>query len=160
MLDPVIEKKMDVIAERIFGTQHDPDQIPITKESGEKLEKLTSSWVKYRLDKNGDPISWVIFVPTTKEIANKFIKGEITERQVLDMTVPQEDYSALYFCAAVTIPEYRRKGLAIELVKEVIHDIPTTSDYLLFAWPYSKEGRSLIEKLEQVLERQIYLRSS
>lgn len=159
MLDPTVEEKMDLIAENIFGTQHDSDQIPITKESGEKLEKLTPHWIKYRLDQNGDPIAWSVIVPTKKEIAEKFIRGEITEKEILNSTSLQEKYSALYLCAAITISEYRRRGLAIELILENIKAIPKTSEYILFAWPYSQEGRLLIEKLEKILNTRIYMRT-
>ena len=50
MLDPVIEQKMDIIAEEIFGTENDPSQIPVTKESGDKLERLTPNWIEYQFD--------------------------------------------------------------------------------------------------------------
>ena len=158
MLDPIVEQKMDKIAEEIFGTQKDSAQIPITHESGEKLDKLSPHWIKYRLDDNGEPISWVVVVPTTKEIANRFLRGEITEKEILDLGTPQKNYSALYLCAAITIPEYRKKGFALELLQEAIGSIPTTEDCVLFAWPYSKEGEGVINKLEQVLVKKIFIK--
>ena len=140
---------MREIAEKIFGTSVDPTQIPITEESADKLNKLTSHWLKYRLDENRNPLSWVVVVPTTKEIAARFLRGEITERQILEEAIPLDKYSALYLCSAITIPENRGKGLASELIKEAIHEIPKTDDYILFAWPYTKEGEMFIKKMQK-----------
>lgn len=147
MLDLIIEQKMSEIAEKIFVTQDDPNQIPITQESKDKLDKLTPHWLKYRLDENNNPIAWVVVVPTTKEIAQRFLNGSITEKQILDETAPMDKYSALYLCSTITIPEHRNKGLATELIKEAIYNISKTDDYILFAWPFSIEGTGLIEKL-------------
>lgn len=158
MLDSIIEQKMDVIAESIFGTQHDSNQIPITHESGEKLDKLTSDWIRYRLDASGHPIAWVVIVPTTKELAKDFLAGKVTEKEMFDLTIPQEKYSALYLCAAVTVPEYRRRGLAFELFKELLDAISKTEDYILFAWTYTDEGAKLTKKLELALDKEILLR--
>jgi hypothetical protein len=155
MLNLEIEQKMDKISEEIFGTEKDPTQIPITHESGEKLEKLSPNWINYRLDDKGEPVSWVVVVPTTREIAEKFLSNEITEKEILDLSSPQDHYSGLYLCAAVTVPEYRRMGLAIKLMQETIESIPTTEDCLIFAWSYSSEGGMLINKLEKVLGKKI-----
>lgn len=160
ILSPELEKKMDAIAERIFGTEENPDQIPITVESGEKLDELTSHWIKYRLDEKGDPIAWAVVVPTTRELAESFVYGEITERQLLDLTIPEERYSAIYLCAAITLPEHRRKGLGLQLFEEAIANIPTTDDYVLFVWPVGDGGRELAQKVAQDLGRQLLIRDN
>lgn len=158
IIDPIVEQKMDVIAEEIFGTVHDDDQIPITQESGEKLTALTSHWVKYRLDEKGDPIAWVIVLPTTKELAHRFAEGEITEKQLLDLTTPQDAYSAIYLCAAVTIPHYRRQGFAFELFKEAINSIAKTDDHILFVWPFGEGGLEVARKVGKDLSREVLVR--
>lgn len=160
MLDPIIEQKMDSIAESIFRTSRDADQIPVTKESGRKLDKLTPHWIQYELDEKENPISWVVVLPTSLDLMEKFLKGEITERQLLDLTKPQEIYQAIYLCAAITIPKYRRKGLAIKLLKKAIDSIPHTEDTVLFAWPYSKEGAEVIKKLETELGVKVLIKKS
>lgn len=159
ILNPELERKMDAIAESIFGTEENPDQIPITVESGEKLDKLTSHWIKYRLDEKGDPIAWAVVVPTTKELAEKFIGGEINERQLLDLTTPQEYYSAVYLCAVITVPNHRRKGLGLQLFKEAVTSIPTTEDFILFVWPVGEGGLELTQKVAQDLGKQLLIRS-
>lgn len=141
---------MNAVAESIFGTQQDPDQIPITHESAEKLDTLTPDWWTYKLDENGEPISWIILIPTTKELAKKFLAKEITERQLFEMTQPQEKYSAVYLCSAITVPEHRRKGLAMQLTKEGLDKIPKTDDCLLFSDPFSTEGAAVLEKAKSL----------
>jgi GNAT superfamily N-acetyltransferase len=159
ILDPELERKMDVIAEEIFGSEYSPDHIPITVESGEKLDTLTSHWIKYRLDEKGDPIAWAVVVPTTKELAQKFISKEITEKELFDLTTPQQKYSAVYLCAVVTIPEYRRKGLGWQLLKEAVEAVAKTEDYILFVWPVGKGGLELSQKVASNLGRQLLIRN-
>lgn len=158
MLDSVLKQKMNRIAEDIFGTDKDPGQIPITKEYGEILERLTPHWIKYRLDDYGEPIAWSIVVPTQLGLMNKFLRGDITEKELVDFTKHQDEYEALYLCAAVTVPKYRRMGYATETMTEAINSIPHTKDTVLFSWVYSDEGRKLVEKLNRVLRRKILVK--
>lgn len=159
MLDPIIEQKMDLIAESVFGTFRDPNQIPVTKESGRKLDKLTPHWIKYELDEKGNPISWVVVLPTQLNLMKKFLKNEISEKQLLDLTKPQKTYKAIYLCVAITVPEYRRKGLATKLLKEALNLIPHVENVVLFSWPYSKEGGAVIKKLETELGVKIRIKN-
>jgi len=158
MINPILEQKMDKITEQIFGTEKDPDQIPINRESGEKLEKLTPHWIKYALDDKGEPIAWSIVVPTSLEMMNKFLRGGITEKELLDLTKPQDMYEALYLCAIVTVPEHQRKGYALKLTIESINSIPHVENVKLFVWPYSTEGAKFIEKLSKSLKINILLK--
>ncbi len=155
-MDEKVLDKMLNIAERFFGTASDPNQMPITRESFYKLQQLHPKTVVYRLD-NGEPISWVVVLPTQTELMEKFLKREINERELLDLTKSQDEYEALYLCAAFTIPEYRRKGYAVEMFKEAIKDIPHTKDVKLFAWPFSQEGKALAEKLSARLDNKILI---
>lgn len=157
-MDEKILDKMLNIAEQFFGTQSDPNQMPITKESFYKLQRLHPKTVVYRL-KNEEPISWIVVVPTQIDLMNKFLQGEINERALLDLTKPQVEYEALYLCAAFTIPEHRRNGYVVEMFKEVIADIPHKQEVKLFAWPFSEEGRKLIEKLNTNLDNKILIKN-
>lgn len=156
-MDERILKKMLVLAEAFFGTAQDSSQIPITRLSFEKLQALHSKTVVYRLI-GSEPVSWVVVLPTSRELASKFLAGQISERDLLEMTVPVSTYEALYLCAAFTVPEYRRKGYAVRLFREALDSIPQVSNALLFAWPYSEEGRLLIGELEVILGRAILRR--
>jgi len=113
----------------------------------------------YRLE-NGEPISWVVVLPTQAELMEKFLKGEINESELLDLTKSQDRYEALYICAAFTVPEHRRKGFVLQMFKEALDAIPHTDDAKLFAWPFSNEGRKIIEKLNQVLGVKILIKTN
>ena len=156
-MDEKILKKMMTTAERFFGTLNDPEQMQITKDSFYKLQKLHPKTLIYRLE-NGEPVSWAIILPTQTELMDKFLRGEINEQKLLDMTKQQKTYEALYLCSAFTIPEFRRKGYIIEMMKEAINAIPHTDDVKLFAWPYSEEGKLLVEKLVRILGTKIQLK--
>lgn len=144
-----ISAKSMKIAESFFGTEKDPDQIPIGEESHEKLLSLHKSSIVYELDEKGDPISWVILVPTTESLMNDFLEGKINERELFEKTTPGDSFNALYLCSVFTVPEHRKKGLAMKLFKKAIADIVGDKDFKYFAWPYSIEGGNLIKKLEK-----------
>lgn len=147
MVDEILLEKMNKVAQEIYNATYDASQIPINQDSVDKLNSLSPDWLKYKLNEKGEPISWVVIVPTTKEIAENFLSENITEREILDLTQPQVSYSALYLCSAITLPEYRNKGLATELLKESIDLIPKTNDCIMFAWPFSAGGEGVIKKL-------------
>lgn len=153
----ILEKTMR-IAEQFFGTEKDPDQMPINLESFYKIQKLHPKTIMVKLDGSGEPISWIVVLPTSKELMHKFLDSAVTERELLDMSQQQERYEALYLCAAFTIPEHRRKGLTTELFKEAMNSIPLTDDFQLFAWPFSEEGKQVIEKLRSVLGKEILIK--
>lgn len=157
-MDEKVLDKMLNIGEQFFGTASDPSQMPATRESFHKLQKLHPKTVVYRLE-NGEPVSWVVVLPTSTELMEKFLKGEINERELLDLTEPQDRYAALYLCAAFTVPEHRRRGYAVEMFKEAIEAIPHTKDVKLFAWIFSEEGRKLTEKLNSILGAKILIKS-
>jgi hypothetical protein len=156
-MDEKVLDKMLNIAERFFRTESDSNQMPITRESFYKLQKLHPKTLVYRLEK-GEPVSWVVVLPTQIELMEKFLKGEINERELLDLTKSQDRYGALYLCAAFTVPEYRRKGFVVQMFKEILDAIPHTDDIKLFAWPFSDEGRKIIEKLNQILGVKILIK--
>ncbi|NCN53222.1 hypothetical protein GW950_02030 [Candidatus Wolfebacteria bacterium] len=157
MNDKILDKMLE-ISERFFGTMNDSDQIPITKESFYKLQKLHLKTVISRLD-NGEPISWIIILPTQIELMEKFLKGKINERELLNMTEPQQKYEALYLCAAFTMPEHRRKGYVLQMFREAIDAIPHAENVKLFAWAFSDEGRKIIEKLNSILRVNILVKN-
>jgi hypothetical protein len=152
--DELIQKEM-AVAEAIFGTESDPDQIPINLDSVEKLDKLCKGWLETRLNDENEPVSWVLVFPTQKDVAIRFIKKEITERQILDLTLPAEHYDAVYLASAITLPEQRGKGYASELLLKAINNMPVSKDALLFAWPWSEDGEALLSKFSTVQGKEI-----
>jgi len=156
-MDKIILRKMNKIAENFFGTNDNSEQIPINNESFEKLQKLHSETFAYKLE-DGEPISWAVILPTSNDLADKFLNGKITERNLLDLSKSRNSYDALYLCAVFTVPEYRHNGYALEMLKQGIENIPHSKNAKLFAWPYSAEGNILIKKLEKELNLPIKLR--
>lgn len=92
-------KKTIKIAESFYGTNKDPEQIPINLESHEKLLSLNPDSVLYETDEKGEPISWVVVFPTNKKLMGNFLSGKINERELFDNTKVGSPYDALYmFC--------------------------------------------------------------
>ena len=146
------------LAEEFFGTAQDPDQMPINDDSRKKLDALCSGWLDTELDEAGEPISWAVVMPTQRELAEKFLKKEITEKQLLDLTQPAKIYDALYFVSVITVPEHRGEGLAMKVIRRAEKNMPIASDALYFAWPTTKEGEALFEKNKKIFNRKIELR--
>lgn len=145
------------LAEQYFGTESDLEQIPITKESVQKLQQLHDKTIVAKLV-GKEPISWVVVLPTSLVLADRFLTKQINERELLDQTKPESLYEALYLCSAFTVPVHQRHGFALELTKEAINSIPCTKEVKFFAWPYSSEGELLLKKLSADLDRKIFLR--
>jgi len=139
-----------------FGTNDDPTQIKISVEAFEKFKSLSPDTILYEVDESGEPISWIANLPTTKELMKKFLSNEITEKELMDATKPQDKYSAVYLCAAFTLPEYRRKGFVRKLMMESINRIPLTEDFELFAWSVSPEGLDVVRNIEKETGRIIH----
>lgn len=155
--DKLLKKEMK-LAEEIFGTESDPDQIPINDESTKKLDALCDGWLETDLDDKGEPASWAVVMPTQRLIAERFLNKKITERELLDLTEPADTYDALYIVSVITVPEHRGKGLASEVIKRAIARMPVNPDALYFAWPTSKEGEGLMRKLKTVFNKEVKLR--
>jgi len=107
-MNKIILQKMLAIAEEFFGTENDPNQMPITMESFYTLQTLHPDTILYKT-KNNDPISWVVILPTQKELMEKFLNKDINEKELLTMTKKQDTYDTLYLCSAFTMPKYRKQ---------------------------------------------------
>jgi hypothetical protein len=154
-----IRRRIIEITEEFFGTADHPEQIPVTDEAWKKVEALSPDSSAYVLDEKGEPISWILIIPTTKEIAQKFLAKEISERELLDSTKPASTYDALYLCSAFTVSGHRREGLAAKLIKETLGKMPHAENAVLFAWPVTNEGEELLRKLSADLRTEILKRS-
>lgn len=140
------ERMMEIINE-VFATRNDPDQLQVTRDDVKRLQAIHPATLSEYNEGEG-PIVWLLIIPTTNEIMEKFLRGEISENQVLQRTKPGEKYDAIYLCSATTLPEYRGKGIttriALEAIDAIRKDHPITS---LFVWPFTEQGKHLAEKL-------------
>lgn len=136
--------------EKFFHTEVDTTQIPATLEGFRRIEKLHPSAVKCFMD-GDDIVSVALTIPTTKELAKKFIAGDITERELLERSEPKERYEALYFHLAFTLRAYRGRKLTEKMFEEAVREIPCEKDAMYFAWSFSDGGNKVLDALENDL---------
>ncbi len=146
------------LAEEVFAVKSDPDQLDVSQEVIEQLKKIHSSTVSEFSDENG-PVAWLLVIPTTSDLMNRFLAKEITEKELFNLTPPDTAYEALYLCSALVLEEYRRKGITKQLALKAIEDIRKDHPLkCLFVWAFSKEGDLASEALARRTELPLYKR--
>ena len=146
------------IAEQFYSTSSDPGQIPITEESFRRLMSIHKETIKLKADKDGNPVSWVVVVPTSKKIMELFLDSKISEKELFDKAVQEKRFEALYLCSGFTLPEFRNTGYAMALFTEAINEFAKDDSVALYAWLYSKEGEGLFNKAKNLLNREVRVR--
>lgn len=137
------------LAEQFFDTKHDPAQISVTPPVIERLKKIHPSTLTERKDRNG-PFAWVLVIPTTRPLMERFVSKRITEQELLEETPLRGRYDALYLCSALVLPEYRGRGVARRLVSKAIKSIQKQHPIrYLFYWAFSREGERLATRIAE-----------
>lgn len=135
------------LAETVFGSRTDPNQLNVDESVIERLVQIHPSTVS-EFDIGNGPIVWVLVIPTTLDLMNDFLAKEISENDLYELTPINSKYEAIYLCSAMVLEEYRGKGLAKTLTIEAIEKIkighPIKS---LFVWPFSSGGNALADKV-------------
>jgi len=151
-------ERMIQLAEEVFDSKSDPEQLEVNEEVLEHLCKIHPASVQEFDDGNG-PVVWVLLFPTTNELMEDFLINKISEKQLFDLTPLDIQYEAIYLCSAMVLEEYRRKGIAQQLTKNAIEEIrkshPITS---LFLWPFTNEGSLLAEKISTSIGLQLKIK--
>ena len=151
--------RMIQLAEQFFEVKNDPAQLAVTAEVIERLRLLHPRTLNEATDHNG-PIAWVLVIPTTKFVMREFLDGKISERDLLEKTLPGTRYDALYLCSAIVLPEYRGRGIAKRLTMEAVESIrmdhPITA---LFYWSFSAEGEKLAASVAAACGAQLFRRN-
>lgn len=133
-------RRMMQLIDEVFATKNDPDQLDIDEKVRQKILNLHPATFAEHSVEDG-PVAWVLVIPTTLEVMNKFIRRAINENQLVEMTPPGGKYEAIYLCSASVLEEYRRQGLTLRLaldsIEKIRHDHPIEA---LFVWPFSSEG--------------------
>ena len=149
------ERMIQLVTE-FFDTKNDPDQISVSEEERDKLYKIHPATLSELANEDG-PMVWILIIPTTQAIMERFLKGEISEKQLLEETLPGAVYEAIYLCSVFILPEYRHKGLAkkvgMEAINSIRKDHPIKS---LFYWPFSNEGKGLAAFAAKELGLQLF----
>ena len=144
-------ERMIQLAEDTFAVKKDPNQLDVNPEVIERLKRIHPSTMSEYADENG-PIVWILLIPTTSQLMHQFVAGQIGEKQLLELTPPGIQYDALYLCSAMTLEEYRGKGIAKRVTLEAIDNIRKTNPIQsLFVWPFSDEGDRLADALAHLL---------
>lgn len=140
-------ERMIKLAEEVFDVRNDPDQLDVNEKVMERLQKMHPATVSEYDDGNG-PVCWILGIPTTTELMNKFLDCRISEKQLFEQTPMKGPYEAIYLCSAMVLKEYRNKGIATRLTLQAIESIRKDHPIkALFVWAFSKEGDSLAEKI-------------
>jgi GNAT superfamily N-acetyltransferase len=153
-------ERMIALADQFFEAKNDPDQILVDAGVMERLKGIHPATISEVSDDYG-PIAWMLLIPTTHQVMEQFIRAEIGERQLLEMTPPGTRFEAIYLCSALVLPEHRGKGLARRLAADAIRAIQNDHPIReLFVWAFSSEGMKLAESLAQEFHLPLYRRTA
>lgn len=149
---------MIALAGEFFKTKNDPDQISVNKRSIAKLRRIHPATMMEERERRG-PFAWMLVLPTTRDLMEKFNAGKINEKELLRKTPLTGKYDSLYLCSALVLPEYRGKGiarnLAIEAARTIMRDHPIEA---LFYWPFSEAGKRLANAVAEEIGLPLYRR--
>jgi ribosomal protein S18 acetylase RimI-like enzyme len=151
-------ERMIKLAEEVFAAKEDPDQLDVNQEVLERLDRIHPATVSEYDDGNG-PVAWVLLIPTTLDLMNRFLENAISEKELFDLTPLDTTYEALYLCSAMVLEEYRRKGIAKQLALNAIESIQKNHPLkALFVWAFSNEGDLGSEALARLTSLPLYKR--
>jgi GNAT superfamily N-acetyltransferase len=146
------------LADEVFAVKSDPSQLDVNPEVLERLQKMHPATVSAFDDGNG-PVAWVLLIPTTLELMNRFLDNQISEKELFNQTPLNTTYDAIYLCSALVLEEYRRKGITKNLAMSAIEII--RKDHPLkaaFVWAFSPEGDLAAETIARLAELPLYKR--
>lgn len=101
-------------------------------------------------------IGWSLVLPASREAMERFLREEITEKELFLDTLKNRKFETLYIFVAIVMPEYRNKGWAKDLISYQIKYFQ--NEYSIkdfFAWTFSEEGKRLVSSLEKSLNVKI-----
>ncbi len=146
------------LAEDVFNTKSDPDQLDVNEEVLKRLRLIHPATISEYDDGNG-PVAWVLLLPTTQELMHRFLDKKISEKQLFELTKPGISYDAIYLCSALVLEEYRRKGIAKQLTLDAIKKIEKDHEIkALFVWPFTEEGGLAAAAIENITSLPFYKR--
>lgn len=147
------------LADDIFDIKSDPDQLDVNQRVIEHLQRIHPATVSEYDDGKG-PVAWLLVIPTSTELMNRFLKCEISEKELFELTPIDITYEAVYLCSALVLKEYRRKGItrqfAISAIESIRKDHPLKA---LFVWPFSIEGDLASEDIARQVSLPLFRRA-
>ncbi|MEY4594804.1 MAG: hypothetical protein RIQ47_1214 [Bacteroidota bacterium] len=146
------------LADEFFSTKNDPDQLDVTPEVMEQLEKIHPATLSEEVEGDG-PVVWILLIPTSKHLMLEFLDGGIGERELLRRTPLKVKYDAVYLCSALVLPEYRNQGRAETITMKALQSIQRDHPIQqLFTWPFSQEGERLSHRISDGLNLPLLFR--
>jgi len=146
------------LADEVFAVKSDPSQLDVNAEVLERLHMLHPATVSAFDDGNG-PVAWVLLIPTTLELMNRFLDNQISEKELFELTPLDAKYDAIYLCSALVLEEYRRKGITKNLAMSAIEKIREAHPLkVAFVWAFSPEGDLAAETIAQLAGLSLYKR--
>jgi GNAT superfamily N-acetyltransferase len=146
------------LADEVFSVKSDPSQLDVNQEVLDRLHLLHPATVSAEDFGNG-PVAWVLLIPTTIDLMNRFLSGEISEKELFYLTPVNNQYEAIYLCSALVLEEYRRKGitrkLALKAIEKIRQKHPLKS---AFVWAFSSEGDLAAESIVRIAGLQLFKR--
>lgn len=151
-------ERMIQLADEAFAVKDDPTQLDVNAQVLDRLHQIHPATMAEYDDGNG-PVAWVLLIPTTTELMNRFLRGEIQEKELFDLTPLDTTYDSIYLCSAMVLEEYRRKGitrrLSLQSIEAIRKDHPLKA---AFVWAFSPEGDLAAESIARSAGLQLYKR--
>lgn len=140
-------ERMLQLADEVFASRLDPEQLDVNPDVIQELLALHPSTVSEFDDGHG-PVAWVLVIPTTMDLMQRFLAGQISEKQLFHLTPVGTSYEAIYLCSALVLQEYRRMGISRQITCNAIDRIRAQHPIqALFVWPFSPEGEKCAEQI-------------
>ncbi len=138
------------LAEETFAMNSDPTQLQVDQAVRERLIKIHPATLSEFSDENG-PVAWLLLIPTTKTLMERFLTKEITEKELYEMTPLDIEYDAIYLCSGLVLPEYQRKGIIQGMALKAIEKIRINHPIqFLFNWAFTEGGDRAAERLSEL----------
>jgi len=151
-------ERMIQLSDQVFSSRTDPDQLNVNEDVMEHLQLIHPSTIS-EYDNGKGPVCWVLCIPTTLDLMNRFMDQKISERELYELTPLHTKYEAIYLCSALLLEEFRGKGIATGITVEAVETIRADHDIkALFMWAFSKEGEKLAQKLSGLMNLPLYKR--
>ena len=140
-------ERMLQLADEFFHVKNDPEQLDVDESVIEELYVLHPATVSEEADGDG-PVCWILLIPSSMETMELFLKGDISEREILNRSAEDRKFETVYLCSALVLPEFRKKGIAERLTLTAINEMRKDFKiHFLYTWPFSAEGKLLSKKL-------------
>ena len=150
-------RKMIALADEVFDARNDPDQLNVTPKVMEQLQSIHPSTLSETIVDDG-PVCWVLLIPSSIQTMQKFLDRKIHENEILESSVNENHFEAIYLCSALVLPEFRNQGIAFRSALQSIKEIQASFKITcLYSWPFSKEGKLLSEKLSAKIHLPLHI---